>query len=102
MHRRHHWRKGRLRPRRAVVSGPRARRQSDGIGGIAEPGEGIGAGRLRLCLLKTPYTAQSLIISRSESSSRSRMLDLIFALLAPARSSFKGQRELALENLALR
>jgi len=30
------------------------------------------------------------------------MLDLIFALLATARSSFKGQRDLALENLALR
>jgi len=55
-----------------------------------------------LCLLKTPYDVQSLIISPSESSSRSRMLDLILALLAAARSSFKPQRELALENLALR
>jgi len=44
---------------------------------------------------QTPYDAQTLIISPSESSSRSRMLDLTFALLAAARSSFKGQRDLA-------
>jgi len=30
------------------------------------------------------------------------MLDLLYALLAAARSSLKAQRELALENLALR
>jgi len=57
---------------------------------------------LHLCLLKTPCDAQSLIIFPSEAGSRSRMLELIFGLLSTARSSFKGQRELAPENLALR
>jgi len=54
------------------------------------------------CLLKTPCDAQSLIIFPSEAGSRSRMLELTFGLLSTARSSFKGQRELAPENLALR
>jgi hypothetical protein len=55
-----------------------------------------------LCLLKTSSTAQSLTFPRSGASSPTPMLHLLYVLLATARSSLKSQRELALENLALR
>ncbi|MFA9471672.1 MAG: integrase, partial [Deltaproteobacteria bacterium] len=55
-----------------------------------------------LCLLKTPSMAQSLMFPRSGSSWPTPMLHLLYVLLATARSSLRPQRELALENLALR
>ena len=55
-----------------------------------------------LCLLKTSSTSQSLTFPCFEASSPTPMSDLLYALLATARSSLKSQRELALENLALR
>ncbi len=55
-----------------------------------------------VCLLKTPSRAESLTCPRSGSSSPTPMRHLLYALLATARSSLKSQRELALENLALR
>ena len=53
-------------------------------------------------LLKTPSSAQSLTFPCAGSSSPTLMRHLLYALLATARSSLKPQRELALENLALR
>ena len=56
----------------------------------------------RLCLLKTSSSAQSLTFPCLGSSSPTPMRQLLYALLATARSGLKSQRELALENLALR
>ena len=58
--------------------------------------------KLALRLLRTPSSAQSLTFPRSGSSSPTLMRHLLYALLATARASLKSQRELALENLALR
>ena len=55
-----------------------------------------------LCLLKTSSSAQSLMFPRSGSSPPTLMRHLLYVLLATARASLKPQRELALENLALR
>ena len=55
-----------------------------------------------LCLLTTSSPAQSLTFPRLGSSSPTPMIVLLHALLGTARSSLKSQRELALENPALR
>jgi hypothetical protein len=55
-----------------------------------------------LCLLRTSSTAQSVTFPRSGSSWPTPMLHLLYALLATARSSLKPQRELTLQNVALR
>ena len=55
-----------------------------------------------MCLLKTSSSSQSLMFPHSGSSPPTLMRHLLYVLLATARESLKPQRELALENLALR
>ena len=55
-----------------------------------------------LCLLKTSSASRSLTFRRFGARSPTPMLHLLYALLAATRSSLRSQRELALENLALR
>lgn len=55
-----------------------------------------------LCLFRTLSRAQSLTLPRFGPTSPTRMIDLLYALLAAARSSLKPQHWLALKNLALR
>ena len=55
-----------------------------------------------LCPLETSSAARSLTFPRFGARSPTPMLHLLYALLATARSSLRSQRELALENFALR
>jgi hypothetical protein len=57
---------------------------------------------LKLSLLKTPSTAQSLTFPHSGSRQATPMRHLLYALLVTARPSLKPQRELALQTLASR